>query len=434
MKRRVVITGMGTCNPLGMTIEDTWQALLAGRSGISPIVIFDASTFPTTFAAQVPDFDLAPYVRDPDGFAQAGRNVRFAMAAARRAMEDAGLADTRGPQVTFRPDRFGVYTGSGEGRLDFASLTHAIAQALDDDETLDMVRFAQAALKRYNAIAELEQEPNMPANHLAHEYGLQGPAYSNLTACAASTQAIGEAINLIRTGRTDLMLTGGTHSMIHPLGVAGFNLLTAIATEPKDEPWRASRPFDLDRGGFVLGEGSTMMVLEEVGHAQARGAHIWAEVVGFGSSADAYRMTDIHPTGRGPAVSMQRALEDAGVLPDAVDYISAHGTGTHENDRVETMAVKIVFGDRAYEVPISSVKSELGHLIAAAGATELMTCVLAIRDQVVPPTINRDTPDPDCDLDYVPHEARDATVEICLSNSFGFGGQNDSLVVRRFTS
>ena len=228
------------------------------------------------------------------------------------------------------------------------------------------------------------------------------------------------------------MLSGGTHSMIHPLGVTGFNLLTAISTEPKDEPWRASRPFDRDRGGFVLGEGSTIMVLEELEHAQARGARLWAELVGFGTSADAYRMTDIHPEGRGPAAAMQMALDDAGVRPADVDYISAHGTGTQENDRVETLTIKLVFGDEAYKTPVSSVKSALGHLIAAAGATELMTCVLAIRDQVLPPTLNLDTPDPECDLDYIPHTARQAEVEVCLSNSFGFGGQNDCLVVRRF--
>jgi len=430
MTRRVVITGMGTCNPLGREVEATWQALLAGKSGIRDIFIFDASTFPTTFAAQVADFDLAPYVREPEAFAQAGRNVRFAMAAARRAMEDAGLAG--GDDAD--PDRFGIYTGSGEGRLDFASLTRSIADALEADGSVNMVRFAEVALKRYNALSELEQEPNMPANHLAAEYGLRGPAYSNLTACAASTQAIGEAFDLIRTGRADLMLTGGTHSMIHPLGVAGFNLLTAISTEPKDEPWRASRPFDRDRAGFVLGEGSTMMVLEDLEHARRRGAHLWAELVGFGTSADAYRMTDIHPEGRGPAASMRMALDDAGVGPADIDYISAHGTGTQENDRVETMAVKRIFGDRAHRVPVSSIKSEVGHLIAAAGATELMTCILAIRDHLVPPTINLDTPDPECDLDYVPHEARQVGVEVCLSNSFGFGGQNDSLVIRRFVS
>jgi 3-oxoacyl-[acyl-carrier-protein] synthase II len=272
----------------------------------------------------------------------------------------------------------------------------------------------------------------MPANHLAAEYGLAGPAYSCLTACAASTQAVGEAMDLLRTGRVDRMLAGGTHSMIHPLGITGFNLLTAISTEPKDQPWRASRPFDRDRGGFVLGEGSTILILEELEAARKRGARILAEMVGFGTSADAYRMTDIQPEGRGAAAAMRLALADARVGPEEIDYISAHGTGTTENDKVETLAVKLVFGDAAPKVPMSSVKSMLGHLIAAAGATELATCVLAIRDQILPPTINLDTPDPECDLDYVPNRARRAKVEVCLSNSFGFGGQNDSLVVRRF--
>jgi len=428
MTRRIVITGIGTANPLGMTVEGSWEALLAGKSGIRPIFIFDASAFPTTFASQVADFDLAEYVRDPDEFARAGRNVRFAMAAGRQAMENAGLFG----RTDVDTDRFGIYLGSGEGVLDFPTLVHSIAVSLTDSGTIDTVRFAEAGLQRYDAFSELEQEPNMPANHLAHEYGLRGPAYSCLTACAASTQALGEAMDLIRTGRADLMLSGGTHSMIHPLGVTGFNLLTAISTEPKDEPWRASRPFDRDRGGFVLGEGSTIMVLEELEHARARGATIWAELVGFGTSADAYRMTDIHPEGRGPAAAMQMALDDAGVAPADIDYISAHGTGTQENDKVETLAIKLVFGDEAPKTPVSSVKSALGHLIAAAGATELMTCVLAIRDQRLPPTLNLDTPDPDCDLDYVPHTARQVKVEVCLSNSFGFGGQNDCLVVRRF--
>ncbi|HUU92227.1 MAG TPA: beta-ketoacyl-[acyl-carrier-protein] synthase family protein [Phycisphaerae bacterium] len=427
MTRRIVITGMGSLNPLGMTVEESWKNLLAGKSGIQPIFIFDAETFPTTFAAQVPDFDLAPYVRDTAVYEQAGRNVRFAATAGRMALQDAGLADGG-----FDPDRFGIYLGSGEGIVDFITFVTAIANGTRDDDTVDAVGYAEVSLRQSNAMRELEQEPNMPANHLAAEYGLQGPAYSCLTACAASTQAIGEACDLIRHGRADLMLAGGTHSMIHPLGVTGFNLLTAISTEPKDEPWRASRPFDRDRGGFVLGEGSTMLVLEELRHAQARGARIWGEVTGYGTSADAYRMTDIHPEGRGPAASMQMALDKAGVGPEDIDYISAHGTGTTENDKVETLAVKLVFGERAAKVPISSVKSQLGHLIAAAGATELMTCVLAIRDQIVPATMNLDHPDPVCDLDYVPNTPRKVGVEVCLSNSFGFGGQNDSLVVRRF--
>ena len=427
MKRRIVITGMGSVTPLGMTVEETWRNLLADKSGIRTNAIFDAETFPTTFAAQVADFDISPYVRDPKVLAKAGRNVRFAMAAARMAMEDAGLRGAK-----FDPVRFGIYLGSGEGILDFFTLIHSIANGVQPDGKVGITGFAEVGFKRYDAVSELEQEPNMPANHLACEYGLRGPTFSCLTACAASTQAIGEAADLIRTGRADLMLAGGTHSMIHPLGVTGFNLLTAISTEHKDEPWRASRPFDRDRAGFVLGEGSTIMVLEELQHARARGAKIWAEVVGFGTSADAYRMTDIHPEGRGPAAAMRMALADAGCRPDQIDYISAHGTGTTENDKVETLAVKLVFGEHAPKVPMSSVKSTLGHLIAAAGATELMTCVLAIRDQVLPPTMNLENPDPECDLDYVPNAARKAKVEVCLSNSFGFGGQNDSLVVRRF--
>jgi len=427
MKRRVVITGIGSVTPLGLTLEETWQGLLAGKSGIGPIRLFDASTFPTTFAAQVPDFDLAPYVKDPASYAKAGRNVRFAMAAARMAFDDAGLA----PSDVDR-SRFGIYMGSGEGILDFDNLVASIACGTQEDGRVAIAPFAEFGLRAYDGLRELEQEPNMPANHLAAEYGLAGPAYSCLTACAASTQAVGEAMDLLRTGRVNRMLAGGTHSMIHPLGVTGFNLLTAISTEPKNEPWRASRPFDRDRGGFVLGEGSTIMVLEELEAARQRGARILAEMVGFGTSADAYRMTDIQPEGRGAAEAMRLALADARVGPEAIDYISAHGTGTTENDKVETLAVKLVFGDAAPKVPMSSVKSMLGHLIAAAGATELATCVLAIRDQILPPTINLDTPDPECDLDYVPNRARRDEVEVCLSNSFGFGGQNDSLVVRRF--
>ncbi len=426
MTRRVVITGYGTVTPLGLTAEETWAALLAGKSGIRPIAIFDASTFPTTFAAQVPDFDLAPYVRDVSPFAKSGRNVRFAMAAARQAMEHAGLLD-----ADIDRDRFGIYMGSGEGRIDFESLAESVLAGLQGNGGVSAAGFGARGFECFDALREWEQEPNMPANHLAAEYGLRGPCYSCLTACAASTQALGEAMMLIRTGRADRVLAGGTHSMIHPLGVTGFNLLTAISTEPKDEPHKASRPFDRDRGGFVLGEGSTMLVLEDLEAARARGATAHAELVGFGTSADAYRMTDIHPEGRGPAAAMQMALDDAGVRPEDVDYISAHGTGTQENDKVETLAVRKVFGDAAPGTPVSSVKSMLGHLIAAAGATELLTCILAIRDQVLPPTINLDNPDPLCDLDYVPHEAREARVETCLSNSFGFGGQNDALVVRR---
>ena len=427
MRRRVVITGMGSVTPLGLTVEETWQNLLACKSGIRPNRVFDASTFPTTFAAQVPEFDIARYVKNAADFAKSGRNVRFAAAAARMALEDAHLA-----AGMFDPTRTGIYLGSGEGTLDFFTLCESIAHGTGEDGKVSAAKFAEMGLKRYDGLQELEQEPNMAANHLAAECGIAGPTYSCLTACAASTQAIGEATDLLRTGELDVMMAGGTHSMIHPLGVTGFNLLTAISTEHKDEPWRASRPFDKDRAGFVLGEGSTIMILETLDHANAHGAKIWAELIGFGSSADAYRMTDIHPEGRGPSAAMRLALADASVKPEDIDYISAHGTGTTENDKVETLSVKLVFGAHAYKVPMSSVKSTLGHLIAAAGATELMTCIMAIRDQMLPPTMNLETPDPECDLDYVPNAARKAKVEVCLSNSFGFGGQNDSLVVRRF--
>lgn len=271
----------------------------------------------------------------------------------------------------------------------------------------------------------------MPLTHLALEFQAWGPAYNCLTACAASTQAIGEAASVLRRGDADVMITGGAHTMIHPFGVTGFNRLTALSRR-NDDPKTASRPFSLDRDGFVLGEGAGMLVLETLEHAKARGARVLAEIAGYGSSADAYRITDIHPDGRGAIEAMRWALEDAGLQVTDIDYISAHGTGTKENDSIESKAVKAVFGAHAYKVPVSSIKSMLGHLIAAAGAVEAITCVLAIRDNVLPPTINLHQPEPGCDLDYVPNVARKAQVDVCLSNSFGFGGQNDTLIIRRF--
>ncbi len=273
----------------------------------------------------------------------------------------------------------------------------------------------------------------MPAGHLASLFGAQGPNVNCLTACAASSQAVGEAVEIIRRGEADVMLSGGTHTMIHPFGVTGFNLLTALSTR-NDEPTRASRPFDRDRDGFVLGEGAGMVILESLEHAQARGAKIHGEIVGYGSTADAFRITDTHPEGRGAISCMKMALADAGLDPDAVDYINAHGTSTTVNDKVETLAVKQTFGDRAYKLPVSSTKSMMGHLIAAAGATELIICLLAIRDNVLPPTINYENPDPECDLDYIPNVARQQRCDVALTNSFGFGGQNIALLARRFTN
>jgi 3-oxoacyl-[acyl-carrier-protein] synthase II len=279
----------------------------------------------------------------------------------------------------------------------------------------------------------MEQEPNMAAGHMAVHFQVQGPSLNTLTACAASTQAIGEAVRVIQYGDADLMISGGTHSMIHPLGVTGFNRLTALSVR-NDTCLTASRPFDRTRDGFVLGEGAGVLILEELDHARQRGAPLLAEVIGYGSTADAFRITDIHEDGRGSIAAMRSALRSAGVRPDQVDYISAHGTGTEENDKIETLAIRTLFGEHAKSVPISSVKSMIGHLIAAAGAVELITCVLAIRDQVVPPTINYQNADPNCDLDYVPNQARRAKVRVCLSNSFGFGGQNDTLVIREIDS
>jgi 3-oxoacyl-[acyl-carrier-protein] synthase II len=272
----------------------------------------------------------------------------------------------------------------------------------------------------------------LAAGHIAYQFKLAGPNFNTLTACAASTQAMGEATKLIRRGDAEVIVSGGTHSMIHPLGATGFNRLTALSTR-NDSCLTASRPFDRTRDGFVLGEGAAAVILEEYEHAKARGANILAEIVGYGSTADAFRITDIHEDGRGAIAAMKLAIKDAGLTVEDIDYISAHGTSTEENDKIETLAIRKLFGKRAKDVPISSMKSMLGHLIAAAGAVELITCVLAIRDGILPPTINYQTPDPNCDLDYVPNKPRKANLKTALSNSFGFGGQNDTLIVRAYS-
>jgi 3-oxoacyl-[acyl-carrier-protein] synthase II len=329
-------------------------------------------------------------------------------------------------------DRVGIYLGSGEGSLDFEAYTGAALSSWADGSTqLDSVKWAQVAAEFMNVTRELEQEPNMPLSHLALLTGARGPALNCLTACAASTQAIGEATEILRRGDADVMIGGGAHSMIHPFGVTGFNRLTALSTLNED-PVGASRPFDAQRGGFVLGEGAGMVILETLEHAQQRGAKILAEVVGYGSTADAFRITDQDPQGMGAIVAMQEALKDANLSPRDIQYINAHGTGTRENDGNETSAIKSVFGELSHKVPVSSIKSMMGHLIAAAGAVELITCVMAIRDNVLPPTMNLDHPDPECDLDYVPNKARKAQVDVAMSNSFGFGGQNDTIIVKRF--
>jgi 3-oxoacyl-[acyl-carrier-protein] synthase II len=427
MNNRVVITGIGWVTPMGTEIESVWKRLLAGESGIAPTTLFDASTFPTTISAEVKNFHLEDHLPHCIDHATAGRNTQFALAACAAAWKMAGLES-----ATLDRDRVGIYLAGGEGEIDLAAFTVSCLSAWDDTaQSADMLRWAGTAAERMNAMRELEQECNMPLSHLALLTGAQGPAFNCLTACAASTQAIGEATQILRRGDADVMIGGGTHSMIHPFGVTGFNRLTALSTE-NENPARASRPFDNKRGGFVLGEGAGIVILETLEHAVARGATILAEVAGYGSTADAFRITDQHPQGEGAIGAMQAALKDAKLQPTDIQYINAHGTGTRENDGNETSAIKHVFGPRGQACPVSSIKSMMGHLIAAAGAVELITCVLSIRDNVLPPTMNMENADPECDLDYVPNHARSARVDAVLSNSFGFGGQNDSIIIKRF--
>jgi len=428
MNRTVVITGIGWITPLGHNIEKVWKKLLAGESALHPTTIFDARTFPTTFSADIADFDLTDWIDHAEKHKDTSRNGKFALAAAMQAWRDSGL------DKYYKLDRSaaGVYLGSGEGPMDFDPFVSVAVDAWDYQAgQLDMVRWTQLAWQRLSCSFETEQESNMPPAHVGLLLDLQGPNIGCLTACAASTQAIGEATQQIRCGQVEVMVAGGTHSMIHPLGTTGFNRLTALSTR-NDDPKTASRPFDQTRDGFVLGEGSGILILESEEHARRRGARILAQIAGYGSSADAFRITDIHKEGRGGTASMRAALADAHLGIEDIDYINAHGTATTENDRTETLAIRNVFGEHAENVPVSSIKSMIGHLIAAAGAVEAITCILAIRDNMLPPTINYNTPDPQCDLDYIPNKARKAKVNTCLSNSFGFGGQNDTLIISRY--
>jgi 3-oxoacyl-[acyl-carrier-protein] synthase II len=427
MNNRVVITGMGWVTPMGNSIESVWKRLLNGESGISQTTIFDSSAFPTSISAEVKDYRLSDFLGDIGPHGGVGRNTMFALGACAQAWKAAKL-DSKSLDL----DRVGIYLGSGEGSLDFDAYTGAALSAWKaQTNEIDMVKWAEVAFERMNVVRELEQEPNMPLSHLALMTGARGPAMHCLTACAASTQAIGEATEILRRGDADVMIGGGAHSMIHPFGVTGFNRLTALSTANENPP-RASRPFDAQRGGFVLGEGAGVVILETLDHAKARGATILAEVVGYGSTADACRITDQHPEGEGAIAAMKEALADAGMSSKDIHYVNAHGTGTRENDGNETGAIKSVFGEFAKTCPVSSIKSMMGHLIAAAGAVELICCVLAIRDNMLPPTTNLENFDPECDLDYVPNRARKAIVDVVMSNSFGFGGQNDTLIIKRF--
>ncbi|HEV3439280.1 MAG TPA: beta-ketoacyl-[acyl-carrier-protein] synthase family protein, partial [Gemmata sp.] len=430
MRRRVVITGMGVVTPLGHTVSDLFTNQIEGRTAVGPITRFEASTFPTTFASEVKGFELGKFVRETARYQRCGLNTQFALAAGKQAVADAGLLDAaKGDR-----SRMGVYLGSGEGSDEFPSLVRglAVASPAEANGPVNPGEFVRVMLDWLDGPREGEQEMYTPAGHVAGAFALDGPNLACQTACAASSQAIGEALDLIRCGDADVMVAGGSHSMIHPLGVSGFNRLTALS-QRNDSPRTASRPFDATRDGFVIGEGAGLVVLEELEHAKQRGAQIYAELTGYGTTADAYRMTDPHPQGRGALRCMKDAIADAGLKPTDIGYINAHGTSTQANDATETAAIKAAFGDYARKVPISSSKSMLGHLIAAAGVVELVISVVALRRGVIPPTINYQNPDPVCDLDYVPNQAREIRFRHVLSNSFGFGGQNISLVASRFS-
>ena len=423
-RRRVVVTGIGMVNPMGHDPQTVWDALQAGKSGVDYTTLFDASGFPTKISAEVKNWDLPSDDPALAGGRRLGRHTKFAIGAARQAMVDSGVLDSISD-----PARIGIYLGSGEGNQDFNTFSQMMAAAISAGE-FDAAKFIARGLELLDPAMELEQEPNMPAAHLATIFNAQGPNMNCLTACAASSQAVGEATEMIRRGDADVMLAGGTHSMIHPFGVTGFNLLTALS-ESNDQPTKASRPFDRLRDGFVLGEGAGMVILEDIQRARQRGAKIYGEIAGYGTTADAYRITDIPPDGHGGIAAMRMSIADAGLNPQDIGYVNAHGTSTTVNDKVETLACREVFGEHAAKVPVSSTKSMMGHLIAAAGVTEMIVCLLALRDSVLPPTINYENPDPACDLDYVPNEARPADIQYALNNSFGFGGQNVTLCLAR---
>jgi len=434
MTERVVITGMGIVCPLGHDVETLWQAILAGKSGVAKTTLFDASSFPTTFDAEVKDYDHSKYIKNPQLHEQSNRGSGFVVGAAVQACRQAAIdVETDEPADGIERSRLGIYLGAGEGSVDNDVFFSAIIEGWDAEKNeMDWGRWAKVSFDRMKPMFELEQEPIMPTAHLAMLTGARGPTRSCLTACAASTQSVGEAAMLIRKGDADVIVAGGAHSMIHPLGLTGFNRLTALSTR-NDSPETASRPFTASRDGFILGEGAAIVILESLNSAQKRGVEILAEVIGYGSSSDAFRITDMHEEGRGAIQAINAALADAGITYKDVDYINTHGTSTAENDSIETKAIKAVFKEKAKDVPASSIKSMLGHLIGAAGAAELVTCVLAIRDNIVPPTMNLNDPDPALDLDYVPNKPKKMPVNIVMNESFGFGGQNNVVIIKRWS-
>lgn len=411
-RRRVVVTGMGMLSPLGVDVPSTWQGILAGQSGIGPIEHTDLSAFSTRFGGSVKAFDVAQYL-SPKEARKLDLFIQYGLAAGFQAVRDAGLNIDDSNR-----ERIGVAMGSGIGGL---------TNIEDTSRTLH-----EQGPRRISPFFVPGSIINMISGFLSIHLGIQGPNYAVSTACTTGTHCIGMAARNIAYGEADVMIAGGAEMAACGLGMGGFGAARALSTR-NDEPTRASRPWDKGRDGFVLSDGAGALVLEELEHARARGARIYAELVGFGTSGDAFHMTSPPEDGAGAARCMVNALKDAGLAPDAVQYINAHGTSTSAGDLAEVRAIKAVFGGHAYKLAVSSTKSMTGHLLGAAGAVEAIFSVLAIRDQVAPPTINLDEPDDDCDLDFVPHEAREMPIDVVLSNSFGFGGTNGSLVFRRFS-
>ena len=412
MKRRVVITGVGLVTPLGNGTQETWRGLLDGRSGVGPITRFDASQFPTRIAAEIKSFDPTLFmekkeVKKMDTF------IHYAVAASEYAMRDAGLARWDG----VAGDSVGVIIGSGIGGFGSIEAEHLALLA--------------HGTRRISPFFIPSSIVNLAAGRVSMQFGARGPNSAPCTACSAGSHAVGDSFRIIERGDAEIMIAGGSEAAITPLGVGGFDAMKALSTR-NDEPTRASRPFDRDRDGFVLGEGAGILILEALDHALGRGAKIYAEVVGYGMSGDAYHITAPPPGGDGAVRAMRMALKGAGVTPDQVDYINAHGTSTQPNDRTETAAIRTVFGEHAGKLAVSSTKSMIGHLLGAAGAMEAGVTALTIRDQIMHPTINQDNADPECDLDYVPNKARRAHIRYALTNSFGFGGTNACILLRRF--
>lgn len=425
MSRRVVITGAGCVTPLGAEVGEVWRNLTEGRSGIRPIASFDASEFPVRIAAEVQDWSLAAVGLDPAQWTKHPRQTLFAVGAALSAYRTADLED-----CAIDRRKVGVYLGCGETFPELDQLGAIIARTMRDGK-FDHTEFVRRAFASLDPDRAMNCEPNMPAHCVAALTDAQGPNLNCIAACASSAQAVGNAAEIIARGEAEVMLAGGAHSMLHPLGVTGLYRL-GVLTEANDRCERAMRPFDAERDGFVIGEGGAVVVLESLEHAQARKAEIWGELTGYASGHEAYHLTDTHPEGRGLAQCVERAVRQAKLNFEEIDYVNAHGTSTRLNDRIETVALKRALGSAAYRVPVSSTKSMLGHSTTACGAIELIVALMAVRTGVIPPTINYEKADPDCDLDYVPNAARERECRHALSNSLGFGGQTAALLVSRF--